>query len=131
MLSLGACRSYVSTGKTAPIAPWASAEEISTYEKILSPSNGGYGPTLNWYKTQIANLNTPDEIPVAEEQKHIQQPTLLVTCKLDPIAVPQLQIDGMKPWVKDLTVKEIESGHWVTLEKPDELNETLRQFIEA
>ena len=37
----------------------------------------------------------------------------------------------MKPYAKDLTVKEIASGHFVQQEKAREANETLKAFIEA
>ena len=93
------------------------------------PLNGGYTPTLNWYKQQIANLNLNDEASIPEERKYIQQPALLVTCTHDAIAVPMMQVQGMRPWAKDLRVVEIESGYWVQLEKAEEVNMCLERFI--
>lgn len=129
MCPLGACRSYFVNGKTGPIASWATNEEMDTFAEIFAPSNGGYGPSLNWYKAQIANLNTPDEQGISEENRQIHQPTLLVTCAYDAIGVPKMQEEGMRPLVKNLTVKGINSGHFVQLEKPGELNKCLETFI--
>ena len=129
MCPIGACRTYFTTGKTGPLADWISPEEMDMTEKILAV--GGYTPTLMWYKQQIANLNVPDEESITEEQKHIQQPTLLVTCSKDAIAVPKMQEDGTRPFAKDLTVKEIDSGHFVMWEKSDELNKALEEFFTA
>ena len=99
--------------------------------EIFSPSNGGFGPSLNWYKAQIANLNRPDEEDISEERKMIEKPTLLVTCAFDGIMPPQMQVEGMRPFCKDLKVKAFESGHFVQLEKADELNKSLETFIEG
>ena len=126
----GATRDYITSGKTQPLASWISPQEISNYNEIFAPENGGYGPSLNWYKAQIANLNTIDDAEVPEERYHLQVPALLVTCTKDYIAVPMMQEGLMRPWVKDLVVKEIDSGHFVQVEKADEVNKTLEEFIE-
>ena len=125
-----AARTYITSGTTQPLASWIHPSEISIYNEIFSPSNGGYGPPLNWYKAQIANLNTADEAEVPEEKYHIQAPALLVTCARDYIAVPKMQEGLMRPWVKDLLVKEMDSGHFVQAEKADEVNKALEEFIE-
>ncbi|KAL8635873.1 MAG: hypothetical protein Q9226_009312 [Calogaya cf. arnoldii] len=102
------------------------------HKKIFSKQQGGYGPPLNWYKCEIANLNTADEANVAKEDYYLKVPTLLITCKYDPIGVPVVQRMGINPWIKEelLTEVEIESGHWCLLEKPRETNEALERFLE-
>ena len=99
--------------------------------EIFSPANGGFRPSLNWYKAQIANLNTPDEEGISEERKQIGKPTLLVTCAFDGIAVPELQVEGMRPFCRELKVVEFESGHFVQMEKAEEVNRCLEDFIEG
>jgi len=125
-----AARAYITSGTTQPLASWITPSEISTYNEIFAPENGGYGPPTNWYKAQIANLNTADEAEVPEERYHIQVPALLVTCAKDYIAVPKMQEGLMRPWVEDLVVKELDSGHFVQAEKADEVNKALEEFIE-
>ena len=126
----GAARAYITSGETQPLASWITPKEISLYNEILAPENGGYGPPLNWFKAQIANLNTADEAEVSEENYHIQVPALLVTCARDYIAPPKMHEGLMRPWVKDVVVKEMDSGHFVQAEKADEVNKTLEEFVE-
>ena len=77
----------------------------------------------------MANLNTPDDSKLAVDHIHIQQPTLLVTCALDPIGAPAMQEAGTRPYVRNLTIKELGCGHWPQAEKIDELNQTLEAFL--
>ena len=128
----GACRTYYTSGTPGPHASWITAEEISTHKKIFAAEQGGYGPPLAWYKCQMANLNTPDEARVPEEDYYLKVPTLLIKCMNDPVGVPLVQETGMKPWIDEnmLKVIEIESGHWCLMEKPNETNEALEKFVE-
>lgn len=126
----GAARAWFEERKSAAFAPYVSSNELEIHDSIFARENGGYGPPLNWYKAQIANLNTPDEAKLAQERLRIQAPTLLVKCSLDYVGVPALQEQNTRPWVDNLQVKEFATGHWVQLEKPDEVNRILKDFIE-
>lgn len=86
---------------------------------------------MNWYKVQMANLNTDDETSVVPERINIQQPTLLITCSFDYVAVPAFQEGGMRPFVKNLKVEQVDTGHWAQVEKPAEINNMLQTFFEA
>ena len=87
----GAARAWFEGRKTGPVASWMSSEDLEMHNKIFATENGGYGPPLNWYKAQIANLNTPDEALLTPERTQIHAPTLLVTCSLDYVGVPTIQ----------------------------------------
>lgn len=126
----GGIRAWFTEGKTGPYASWISKEEVETYKKIFDPKDGGYGPPLNWYKAQMADLNDEDESSIDPERRHIQQPTLLITCSLDPIAVAAMQEQGMRPFVQNLKVEGLEAGHWVQQEKHGEVNKSLKAFFE-
>lgn len=39
-------------------------------------------------------------------------------------------VGQMKSFVPDLTVKNVDSGHWIMLEKPNETNSLLEEFFE-
>ncbi|KAL8996144.1 MAG: hypothetical protein Q9169_004291 [Polycauliona sp. 2 TL-2023] len=130
---LGALRAYYTSSILSPPAPtasWITDTEIQMHKQIFSKENGGYGPPLNWYKCEIANLNVADEAGVAEADYYLKVPTLLVTCKDDPIGVPEVQRMNMKPWVEEKLLKEVEveCGHWCMLEKGGEVNGLLEGF---
>lgn len=123
-------RSWFTEGKTSPLPPWISNDEMEIHKKILSSKNGGHGPSLNWYRAQMANLNTEDEEEIPPERFLIRQRTLLITCGKDILAIPAMQEAAMRPFVKDLKVEKVETGHWLQLEKPEEVNEILKKFFE-
>ncbi|KAL9104594.1 MAG: hypothetical protein Q9163_000459 [Psora crenata] len=127
----GATRSYYVEKKTGPLGDWISKEEIAMHDRIMAVQNGGYGPPLNWYKCAIANVDMPDNAEILEEQKHIKQPTLLIGPKYDYLFVPNVVLGQMKPFVNDLKVVEVESGHWNALEKAEETNKALEEFVEG
>ena len=71
-------------------------------------------------------IKTP-EIP---EANHIlQQPTLLINTT-NFISATADFANQMKPYAPKLEVEKLESGHWVMLEKRDEVNGLLRAFAE-
>ena len=104
---------------------------METHTKIFAPANGGYGPPLNWYKAQIRHFNDEDEASIPAERSFIEQPTLLVTCSQDPVGAPGVAEAGTRPFVKNLQVTQIDTGHWLQLEKPDEVNQILKHFFEG
>ena len=104
---------------------------MRTHNKIFAPENGGYGPPLNWYKCQTRHFNDEDEASLPAEKSFIEQPTLLVTCSKDPVGHPDLAEAGTRPFVKNLQVKQVDTGHWLQLEKPDEVNQILKDFFEG
>lgn len=123
-------RSWFVEGKAAPLPPWITSEEIETHRRILSKKNGGFGPPLNWYKAQMGNFNTADEAEIHPERFNVHQRTLLITCAKDVLAIPAMQEGATRPFVKDLKVEKVETGHWLQLEKPEEVNEILKTFFE-
>jgi hypothetical protein len=77
MGAVGGFRIWLSEGKIAEKAAYLSPEvmlrcpysayllnitqEVEYTRSIFSPSNGGYGPSINWYKAALANINGDDE----------------------------------------------------------------------
>ena len=61
---------------------------------------------------------------------NLTKPVLLLTATKDPIGTPGRAELSTRPFAPDLRVKGIESGHFLMVEKADEVNEALRKFIE-
>lgn len=68
---------------------------------------------------------------MAESQSILHHRVLLLTCAKDPISLAEMHTQGTKPFVPDLKVNMLDTGHWPQLEAPEEVNAALRDFWEA
>ena len=78
----------------------------------------------------LANVNVADNAGIPPQNHHIPKPSLFVACTKDHVGVSWMQEQRMRPWAKDMRVKELDAAHWVPLEKPEEVNRTLREFFD-
>ncbi|KAL8702612.1 MAG: hypothetical protein Q9201_004218 [Fulgogasparrea decipioides] len=127
---VGATREFYEKKTSGPLPAWISPSEIATYRNIFSAENGGFRGGLNWYRAQIGRLNATDEKDLPPERHQIHSPTLLVTSAKDYVGVPAMQEERMRPFAKDLEVQNLDCGHWVQLEKANEVNEILKKFFD-
>nr|CAG8530113.1 13026_t:CDS:10 [Entrophospora candida] len=99
-----------------------SQKELDYYVRQYK-SNGFHGG-LNYYKTRKVNFQ--DE---KGTRKQINHPSLMITVGKDS-ALPPSMAKGMNKFCMNLTVKHIEeSGHWVMIEKTNELNQILEDYL--
>ncbi|KAL8763345.1 MAG: hypothetical protein Q9184_000816 [Pyrenodesmia sp. 2 TL-2023] len=127
----GATRKFYEEQQTRPLPAWMPENEALTHSRIFSADSGGYRGGCNWYKAQMGNINAADEEAVPAERRRIEKPTLLVTCTDDCVAVPVMQEGQMREFaVGGMEVREVKAGHWVQLEKAEEVNAILKDFFE-
>jgi soluble epoxide hydrolase/lipid-phosphate phosphatase len=93
-----------------------------------------YSPSLNWYRRGIANLGVAEEITLlgkGEIKAKLEQDTLFVGGMKDAIFPPQRgrAIMAMATEESRLKAVDMDAGHWIMLEQPDELNRALEEFI--
>ncbi|KAM3086841.1 hypothetical protein ACMFMG_000963 [Clarireedia jacksonii] len=130
MGATGGFRKWVEEGKIADWEDWVDEDMISKFKDFFSPANGGFSAAKNWYSSQLHNVNEADEKELPQEAAVVKQPTLMITS--DNIISSTADFAAqMKQNVPDLTVKKLSCGHWVMLEKKEETNELLREFIEG
>ncbi len=67
-------------------------------------------------------------IDIPPDRAILKKPVLLVPALKDPIGLPSFAIAGTQPYAPDLRIVSIEAGHWVQLEKRDEVNAALEAF---
>ncbi|KAL2061843.1 hypothetical protein VTL71DRAFT_7221 [Oculimacula yallundae] len=125
----GGFRKWLSEGKIAEKEAWLTSEDIKHDLKLFAPKNGGYGAAINWYKAQLQNINAADEKEIPEENHILQQPTLLINTT-NFISATADFANQMKPYAPKLEIEHLESGHWVMLERKDEVNQILENFVE-
>lgn len=121
---------WVKANKKTELAPWVKQSELETHDKVLK--SGGFTGPLNWYKQGIAGVTHASEVKINPDYAAtiFSTPTLFVGCEKDMICLPAIQVVRMKDFFEDLTVKNLDSSHWVMIEKPKELWEIIQAFIE-
>ncbi|KAL8873180.1 MAG: hypothetical protein Q9215_001687 [Flavoplaca cf. flavocitrina] len=127
---LGAVQKFYQNEMTGPLPNWMSKSEMENHKQIFSPENGGYRGGLNWYKAHMLNLNSDDEKNVPSDRLQTDKPALLVVCTKDCVAIPSMQEQDMRAFASDVMVESLDCGHWVQLEKANEVNEIVTSFIE-
>ena len=60
---------------------------------------------------------------------NLTKPVLLLTASNDPIGTPAIAENSTRPYAPDLRVQEITAGHFLMLEKADEVNKALDGFF--
>ena len=70
-------------------------------------------------------------LAIPHTRVNITKPVLLLTAAKDPIGTPARAEAGTRPYAPDLRVQQIDSGHFMMLEKANEVNEALGAFFES
>ena len=78
----------------------------------------------------MANLNAQEKSTSPLKSLHIQQRTLAIFGTRDPTCVPAMQEHVMRPHVRDLKVVIVDAGHWLQLQKPENINKIIKEFLE-
>jgi soluble epoxide hydrolase/lipid-phosphate phosphatase len=98
---------------------------------VKSHTQHGFFPPTAYYLNHKANAE------YAKSEKNggvLEFPVLFVDAKYDaicsPSTAPKLE-QNQREFTRNLTYVTIESGHWVQLEKPQEVNEALEKWLKS
>lgn len=130
---IGKAKEYITSGRKGPKPTWISEEELDAHSSVML--RGGYTGPLNWYKAASANVDRPNLPKIPEEHLTLKFPVLIIAAKEDYITRPEMAFKAAQEgkeqgYLPDVEVKQFETGHWVQLEKPRELCETIVEFVE-
>ena len=67
---------------------------------------------------------------IPKSAQNLTKPVLLLTAAQDPIGTPDRAERSTSPFASSFEVQEIDSGHFLMLEKADEVNKALSEFFE-
>lgn len=115
---------------SAEVLPYAQEPEFRK-EWIGRLKRDGWTAPLNWYKAVTRDVSIDDEIKAVETGRNILDvPYLFVGATRDPLA-PTAAVQGLQAQnlVKDVTVRNVEAGHWCMLEKPDEVGSAILTWL--
>ncbi len=94
-----------------------SDEELQVF--VDSFEKGGFEGPCSWYRNFTRNWETTTDV----EQK-VNVPAMMIYGKHD--MVPQIDMSAHVP---NLEVNELECGHWIQQEKPEETNKLLLDWL--
>ncbi|RKF60632.1 Bifunctional epoxide hydrolase 2 [Erysiphe neolycopersici] len=104
-----------------------SETELNFY--VESYMRNGISGSLNWYRT--AKLNFDEEKEMANNMKlgpSFDMPAMYIACSNDTVLSPSLS-EGMDIWFKNLKRAEIPAGHWAMVEKSQDVNRCIKEFL--
>ncbi|CAK1364338.1 unnamed protein product [Cercospora beticola] len=103
-------------------------KELDYYVQEFS-RNGMRGP-CNYYRTTQANFEATRPLLDRVDGGRLKVPYLFVRA-MDDILVTDEWVAFMVQHVDQPVVKEVDAGHWALWEKPKEVNEVLREWLES
>ncbi|KAF9945835.1 hypothetical protein BGZ72_000943, partial [Mortierella alpina] len=107
------------------IAKMGNFGEKDAEYMISQYKHSGFRGPLNFYKTTKVNFD--DERGIVG--KTIEMPCWMVVATKDHVLKPHMSAK-MKDYMPQLKYAQIEAGHFVMTEKPDETNATLKACLE-
>lgn len=96
---------------------------------------GAMTAMLNWYRASMIKVPAMDEDPERPAWLDgpfppVTQPTLVIWGMNDSALLPS-QLDGLDAQVPKLTIVKIDAGHFVPWEKPEAVDDAIRQWLTA
>jgi soluble epoxide hydrolase/lipid-phosphate phosphatase len=82
---------------------------------------------VNWYRTRKTNW---EEDQALLDKKVINQPVLFIQATYDSVLKPEMS-KSMESFIPNMTRSEVEASHWALTQKPDEVNQIVRQWLEG
>jgi pimeloyl-ACP methyl ester carboxylesterase len=97
---------------------------VKVYQRALAQP-GALTAALNYYRAGFRSLVRG----LRPNIQPIEMPTLVIWGEQDRYLGADL-LEGLEPWVKDLTVERFaDASHWVQAEVPERVNERMLQFL--
>lgn len=90
-------------------------------------SKHGIHPTLNWYRQRYTNWQEDQSLL---DKKVIKQPVLFIQATYDSVLKPEMS-KSMDALIPNLTRGEVAATHWALTQKPDQVNQIIRQWLEG
>ncbi|TFY55549.1 hypothetical protein EVJ58_g8179 [Rhodofomes roseus] len=125
----GAPKAALLANKRMPVASYITPEARLNLTDMIAKQ--GLGGALNWYKVVFSGLAAEDDQAIPPERLPLPLPVFFASGKQDCINPPALALGRWTQLCPDLTVKEVDAGHWLQLEAPDVVNTALKQWIET
>jgi pimeloyl-ACP methyl ester carboxylesterase len=85
--------------------------------------------TGNYYRTRLANFEADRPLLDIEHGVQIKCPALFVRALKDDMITSEI-VGMMGVNASDLTIREVDAGHWLLWEKPRDVNACITEWME-
>ncbi|KAF5338568.1 hypothetical protein D9758_016547 [Tetrapyrgos nigripes] len=127
---LGALEAFITNDTRIAPVDYVTPEERAI--QIEAIRQGGLAAPLNWYKIVRGTLEGEDDQGISPENALIHRPVFFGAALRDYISVAPIFVAGaLVSSNSTVTIREYNSGHWVQMAFPDEINSDLLQWIEG
>jgi pimeloyl-ACP methyl ester carboxylesterase len=99
--------------------PVMSDSELAVFVSAFEST--GFTSSINWYRNLDRNWHL-----LADANPVIQQPTLMIHGDRDPVAMSE----NLTEFVPNVEVVNLDCGHWIQQEKPEETNQAILKWLE-
>ncbi|KAI0196558.1 Alpha/Beta hydrolase protein [Xylaria flabelliformis] len=126
-----AARAWLAANKTTELPPWLSAEDKATFLREYSQPNVTIS-SLNYYKALLRGVQAAGEASLTDEDRKLKVPVLGIAGADDLVTLPGTLVGETEAWAAaGFEERIIQAGHWVMLEKPDEVSQILVDFANS
>lgn len=122
---LGKMQQFVTENRRIPVGSWYSQELQKNHLEAFGTKDG-YKGVARWYRMWLENLFAPDEVGFDGFQT--SQPALFVVPR-EPESSAAQQQQMLAAWTPNLQTVTTDSGHWVHLERSEETNAAIQDFL--
>ncbi|RWA03480.1 hypothetical protein EKO27_g11625 [Xylaria grammica] len=123
-----AARAWLAANKTTELPSWLSTDDKDNWLRTYSQPDT-VTATLNYYKGLMRGVQAEGEASLTDEDRELKVPVLGLGGAGDLVTLSSTLTAATKPWAKaGYEERIINSGHWLMLEKPDEVNQILIDF---
>ncbi|KAI1180788.1 alpha/beta-hydrolase [Nemania sp. FL0916] len=127
---LTAARAWLAANKITELPSWLSEHDKDLWLRTYSQPDT-VAATLNYYQALMRGVQVAGELLVTDEDRKLRVPVLGVSDAGDLVTLPDAQRQTTEPWAEaGYQERSVQAGHWVMLEKPDEMNQILVDFAQ-
>lgn len=125
----GAVRNYLLGNEHVPLKPYAKEPKWKD-DFMQRFARDGFEAPFNYYKATANNVQSKSDADVPKQLYKVQLPMLYIGCTGDAVCREDLiEVPRKAGLLPDLEVQQITSGHWVPMEKPEEVAQYIRSFV--
>ncbi|KAJ7592486.1 Alpha/Beta hydrolase protein [Mycena floridula] len=126
----GGLEAWLKADKIADIQDYVSADEVKHHREILQ--KGGMAGPLCYYgiMTSKDNIDFNDNLAIPKQNIMVTKPVFFGAALRDVVALASVQKMILAKTCTNTTVCDYDAGHWVMVEKKDEVNRDLLAWIE-